>query len=27
MRMYDDNNPLSETYRRVRDHVRSYGSR
>jgi epoxyqueuosine reductase QueG len=27
MRIYDDNNPLSEPYRRVRDHVRSYGSR
>lgn len=27
MRMYDDENPGSEPYRRIRDHVLSYGSR
>jgi len=27
MRMYNKNSPLSEPYRRIQDHVRSYGSR
>ena len=27
MRMYDESSPQSESYRRVRDHVRSYGSK
>jgi epoxyqueuosine reductase QueG len=27
MRMYDEESPVSDPYRRVRNHVRSYGSR